>query len=61
MIGKLLRRQEFVSFCGLPLRDILDEIWLLQGAAGAQNAAHLTFIFSFPEQLLALHDKAVNQ
>jgi hypothetical protein len=45
-------RQEFVSFCGLPLRDILDEMWLLQGAAGAQNSAHLIFIFSFPEQLL---------
>jgi hypothetical protein len=57
----LLCRREFVSFCGLPLRDILEEMWLPQGAAGAKNAAHLTFIFSFPEQLLALHDKAVNQ
>ena len=54
-------RQEFVSFCGLPLRDILDEMWLLQGAAGAQNSAHLIFIFSFQSSYFALHDKVVNQ
>jgi hypothetical protein len=61
MLGKLLTHQEFVCFCGLRLHDILEEIWLLPGAALAQNAARRHSSFLSQSCYFALHDKAVIQ